>query len=90
MSTWRTNITPLVGDPTYGGRPRIPKGASEELIAALRGFPRQALHARALGLFHPETGEEMNFECPLPTDLQGLLDVLETEDPAVNSDATLY
>ena len=81
---------PLVGDPTYGGRPRIPKGASDELITALRGFPRQALHARALGLFHPETGEEMHFECPLPDDLQGLLDVLETEDPAVNSDATLY
>ena len=81
---------PLVGDPTYGGRPRIPKGASDELIAALRGFPRQALHARALGLYHPESGEEMHFECPIPEDLQGLLDVLEREDPVVNNDATLY
>ena len=36
---------PLVGDPVYGGRPRIPAGASEELIQALRGFGRQALHA---------------------------------------------
>lgn len=81
---------PLVGDPTYGGRPRIPKGASEELIAALRGFPRQALHAQALGLFHPESGEEMYFECPLPDDMLQLLDVLQREDPVVNSDATLY
>ena len=81
---------PLVGDTTYGGRPRIPKGASEELITALRGFPRQALHARALGLFHPETGEEVHFECPLPDDLQGLLATLETEDPGVESDSTLY
>lgn len=81
---------PLVGDPTYGGRPKIPKGASEELIAALRGFPRQALHARALGLFHPETGEEVHFECPLPEDMQSLLAVLEAEDPVVNNDATLY
>ena len=81
---------PLVGDPTYGGRPRIPKGASDELIAALRGFPRQALHARALGLFHPETGEEVHFECPLPEDIKGLLSVLETEDPVINNDATFY
>jgi 23S rRNA pseudouridine1911/1915/1917 synthase len=81
---------PLVGDPTYGGRPRIPKGASEELITALRGFPRQALHAQALGLFHPESGEEVHFECPLPEDMLQLLDVLQREDPAVNSDATLY
>ncbi|MCB1708533.1 MAG: 23S rRNA pseudouridine(1911/1915/1917) synthase RluD, partial [Halioglobus sp.] len=35
---------PLVGDPLYGGRPRIPRGASGELIEALRSFPRQALH----------------------------------------------
>lgn len=81
---------PLVGDPLYGGRPRIPKGASEELIAALRGFPRQALHARALGLIHPVSGQEMQFECPLPEDMQGLLDVLQREDPVVTRDTTLY
>jgi len=81
---------PLVGDPVYGGRPRIPKGASDELIAALRGFPRQALHAQALGLYHPQTGEEMHFECPLPEDMQHLLAVLESEDPVINRDASLY
>ena len=74
---------PLVGDPVYGGRPRIPKGASAELIDALRGFPRQALHAQALGLIHPDTGEEMRFECPLPEDMVGLLDILQREDPVV-------
>jgi 23S rRNA pseudouridine1911/1915/1917 synthase len=73
---------PLVGDPVYGGRPRIPKGASAELVAALREFPRQALHARALGLIHPGSGALVEYECPLPADLQGLLDVLEREDPA--------
>jgi 23S rRNA pseudouridine1911/1915/1917 synthase len=72
---------PLVGDPLYGGRPRIPKGASGELIDALRGFSRQALHAQALGLIHPESGEEMRFDCPLPVDIVALLDVLEREDP---------
>ena len=81
---------PLVGDPVYGGRPRIPRGASEALIATLRGFPRQALHARALGLFHPATGEELGFDCPLPQDMQQLLDVLEREDPVSLADENLY
>jgi len=81
---------PLVGDPLYGGRPRIPKAASAELIEALRGFPRQALHAQALGLIHPESGEEMRFECPLPADILALLDVLEREDPVASHAAPVY
>ncbi|MBE9539696.1 MAG: 23S rRNA pseudouridine(1911/1915/1917) synthase RluD [Proteobacteria bacterium] len=72
---------PLIGDPVYGGRPRIPKGASEELITTLRSFPRQALHAQALGLIHPASGEQMRFNCPLAEDMVALLDVLEREDP---------
>lgn len=72
---------PLIGDPVYGGRPRIPKGASEELITALRSFPRQALHAQSLGLIHPASGEEVHFECPIADDIVGLLDVLKREDP---------
>lgn len=43
---------PLVGDQVYGGRPRPPKGASEEFITALRKFDRQALHATMLRLYH--------------------------------------
>jgi 23S rRNA pseudouridine1911/1915/1917 synthase len=81
---------PLVGDPVYGGRPRIPRGASERLIEALRGFRRQALHARALGLIHPATGEPLAFECPLPEDLQQLLAVLAEEDPWQASDDPAY
>ena len=75
---------PLIGDPLYGGRPRIPKGASERLIEALRGFPRQALHAESLGLIHPVTGEAMQFDCPLPADMVELLQVL-TEEDSVNA-----
>lgn len=81
---------PLIGDPLYGGRPRIPKGASDRLIEALRGFSRQALHARSLGLIHPATGEQVQFECPLPEDLTNLIAVLEQEDPPHDPDATLY
>lgn len=36
--------------------------------------PRQALHARTLGFIHPRTGEEMLFECPLPEDMQQLIE----------------
>lgn len=73
---------PLIGDPVYGGRPRIPAGASERLVEALRGFRRQALHARSLGLAHPESKESVHFECPLPLDMRDLVAVLEQEDPA--------
>ena len=75
---------PLIGDPVYGGRPRIPAGASPALVSALRGFGRQALHAITLGFVHPTSGEALAFESPLPADMLALLDVLEREDcPAV-------
>ena len=67
---------PLVGDPVYGGRLRIPPGASEALADALRGFKRQALHASDLGFEHPVSGDELRFHAPLPPDLLGLLEAL--------------
>eukprot|EP00163_Fabomonas_tropica_P009368 TRINITY_DN19179_c0_g1_i1.p1 TRINITY_DN19179_c0_g1~~TRINITY_DN19179_c0_g1_i1.p1 ORF type:complete len:326 (-),score=29.21 TRINITY_DN19179_c0_g1_i1:994-1971(-) len=67
---------PLVGDPVYGGRMRLPKGATDELRDALAEFRRQALHARQLTLEHPETGEIMSWEVPLPEDMVGLLEAL--------------
>lgn len=72
---------PLVGDPMYGGRTRLPKGASELLIETLRGFPRQALHAVQLGLFHPSTGEWMTWQAPLPEDFVSLRNTLRIESP---------
>ncbi len=67
---------PLLGDPLYGGRLRLPRGAGEELVQGLRSFRRQALHAQTLGLEHPETGEWVEWEAPLPDDMQALLRVL--------------
>ncbi len=64
---------PIVGDQVYGGRPRVPAGASEAVRNAVQGFPRQALHATRLGLQHPETGEAMAWEVPVPADMAGLL-----------------
>lgn len=67
---------PLVGDPLYGARMRLPKGATSELRDVLSGFQRQALHARQLTLEHPESGEILNWEVPLPEDMVGLLEAL--------------
>lgn len=71
---------PLIGDPVYGGRQRVPAGASELLMSTLRDFPRQALHAQALEFEHPASGDWMEFETDLPDDLVNLLEVLERED----------
>ncbi len=68
---------PLVGDPVYGGRLRIPPGASDALGEALRRFPRQALHAARLELAHPRSDEVMAWEAPLPQDMVELLHRLE-------------
>ncbi len=71
----------LVGDPVYGGRLRIPKGASERLAQALREFKRQALHARLLRLTHPESGELQEWQVAIPHDIEQLLAMLREENP---------
>ncbi len=70
---------PLVGDQLYGGRFRLPKGITPELQAVLRDFGRQALHAKKLELYHPESGELMSWEVDLPADLQVLLAALRED-----------
>jgi len=70
---------PVVGDPLYGGRRRLPAGCTTRLREALRDFPRQALHAARLALTHPESGKAMEWEAPVPADMQALLDALEAD-----------
>ncbi len=70
---------PLVGDPVYGGRLRLPPGASPATIEALQNFRRQALHAFRLALSHPASGEALAWEAPLPEDFQALLAVLRRD-----------
>lgn len=64
---------PLVGDLVYGGRLKIPPDCSEEFAKQLKLFRRQALHATALGLIHPDSGEEMSFTAQMPQDMQSLI-----------------
>ena len=52
---------PLVGDALYG----------KQHLAAF--FPRQALHAYRLGLIHPTSGKELEWEAAIPEDFAALL-----------------
>ena len=70
---------PLLGDQTYGGRPRPPKNASEDFMEVLRNFKRQALHAVMLRLAHPITGKMMEWYAPLPDDFVELLNALKAD-----------
>ncbi|MFZ1641835.1 MAG: 23S rRNA pseudouridine(1911/1915/1917) synthase RluD [Candidatus Contendobacter sp.] len=67
---------PLLGDPVYGGRPRLPPQASSGCIEAIRNFRRQALHAERLALTHPGTGERLEWRAEMPADLAELLAAL--------------
>lgn len=71
---------PIVGDPVYASRRKTsPAGASPDAAAALKAFPRQALHATRLQFDHPESDEPMAFESSLPADMTALSDVLRRE-----------
>ncbi|MCP5143816.1 MAG: 23S rRNA pseudouridine(1911/1915/1917) synthase RluD [Gammaproteobacteria bacterium] len=70
---------PLVGDATYGGRVRLPPAPHPDLVSAVQGFRRQALHAARLELAHPETGESISFESPLPDDFLALTNALRVD-----------
>ena len=70
---------PIVGDPVYGGRFGLPRGATSGLIDALRGFKRQALHAATLGFEHPRSGKTLTLQSPVPPDFAQLLGTLRED-----------
>jgi 23S rRNA pseudouridine1911/1915/1917 synthase len=76
---------PVVGDPVYGGRLKIPTGASENLKKVLRGFRRQALHALKLSLVHPKTGKRVQWVTSVPEDMSKLMEAL-AQDTRAHSD----
>jgi 23S rRNA pseudouridine1911/1915/1917 synthase len=65
---------PLVGDRVYGGRARAVRDPRVKDL--LLSFPRPALHARRLAFPHPDTGETLSFEAPIPEDLLALIEAL--------------
>jgi len=77
---------PLVGDPLYGG---LASGRSGRVatVPAMAGFARQALHARRLGLVHPETRAACTWCSPPPADFTGLVERLGLDVALLAADA---
>ncbi|MFQ5487406.1 MAG: 23S rRNA pseudouridine(1911/1915/1917) synthase RluD [Gammaproteobacteria bacterium] len=71
--------SPLVGDPVYGGRLRLPPACPPRLESALRAFRRQALHAASLSIEHPDSSKHLAWEVPVPDDMVQLLAVLRSD-----------
>ena len=64
---------PLLGDGVYGGAGTRFEGAHRSLIHG------QCLHAGHLRLIHPRTEQQMEFEAPMPEDMQRVLELLRRE-----------
>ena len=65
---------PLMGDELYGGGHTAFERHHPQLIDG------QMLHAAALILTHPSTGEEMRFESPLPEGFEAVLSILRAKE----------
>jgi 23S rRNA pseudouridine1911/1915/1917 synthase len=63
---------PVVGDPVYGGVHRRVPG---DLRAVMR-LDRPFLHAARLSFTHPRDGRRVDFDSPLPPDLQAVIDAI--------------
>ncbi len=70
---------PIVGDAVYGSKKQLVKGMDPELAKIITAFPRQALHARAIELNHPQRNEMMAWQAPIPKDMVGLISALEDD-----------
>jgi len=67
---------PVVGDSLYGGvRRRVPGD-----VRAVTHLERPFLHAARLAFTHPADGRRMEFDSPLPEDLQRVLDELRERE----------
>lgn len=69
---------PLFSDAEYGGD-KILKGTSTSkykqfIENCFEILPRQALHAKSLGLIHPTTGKKIFFDSELPSDMSQIID----------------
>ncbi len=77
--------TPILCDAVYGRRFRVSESELRGRKKAEGETPvlgRQALHARRLAFRHPGTGARVEFEAPVPRDLEATLAILREEAAA--------
>jgi len=67
---------PVVGDATYGG---VRRRVTQKLRPVLR-LERPFLHAARLAFTHPVDARRVEFESPLPLDLQSVLDEIRAHE----------
>jgi 23S rRNA pseudouridine1911/1915/1917 synthase len=85
---------PIVGDPVYvtagmpGSARRLPV-ADPALAAAVKCFPRQALHAWRVAFVHPVTHDRVRIEAPIPGDIESLLTVARFQSASRSHSSTL-
>lgn len=70
---------PLLGDPVYGARLRLPADIQEKHADIIRSFRRQALHAARLGLTHPASGGYRQWQVDPPADFMALLSAIRND-----------
>ena len=68
---------PIVGDPLYGNRNKFASGTSEELKKIISSFKRQALHAQALELVHPSSGQLLSYSAEIPNDMETIINQIK-------------
>ena len=69
---------PILGDKLYGQPDDVflealRVGPTDRVKAAI-GFPRHALHARAIAFPHPSSGQTVRITAPVPADMREVLD----------------
>jgi 23S rRNA pseudouridine1911/1915/1917 synthase len=73
---------PIVGDATYGGvHRRVPNA-----LRAVMRLERPFLHSARLSFTHPRDGRKIDFDSPLPADLQSVIDEIESRSDPVNAE----
>ena len=81
---------PIVGDPVYGTRTANRKiRQARDKAALIHKVTRQMLHAYRIQLQHPHTEEMMEFEAPVPEDMQVLVDGLRASRNDIRKNGSL-
>ncbi|MGI9455062.1 MAG: RluA family pseudouridine synthase, partial [Aeoliella sp.] len=69
---------PVLCDKLYGGASQVTAAELGLVDGDQIVLGRQALHARRLSLGHPQTGERISFEAPLPEDISAVISCLRS------------
>ncbi len=67
---------PILGDPLYGRKGRPGSITNPIIREYLKNMDRPCLHAYSISLYHPKTGQRMEFKATIPDDMKKLLDYL--------------